>query len=76
MQTTVNTRFIPANKWNEAGHLYPADEGELRWLLRNREINGLTEAKAVIKVGRRLLINERAFLAWIESQVEAPGSNK
>jgi hypothetical protein len=41
-------------------------EGGIRWLLFNRELNGLQ--KAVVKIGRRLLIDEDAFFAWIDEQ--------
>jgi hypothetical protein len=41
-------------------------EASLRWLLFNREVNGLR--KAVLKVGRRLLIDEDAFFTWIAEQ--------
>ena len=45
---------------------HPAfSEGGLRWLLFNRETNGLKNA--VKKVGRRVLINEEAFFSWVES---------
>lgn len=40
-------------------------EGSLRWLLFNRETNGLDTA--VIQLGRSLLIDEPAFVAWLRS---------
>lgn len=63
------TRFIPVEKWNDVGHLYPGDDHEWRYILRNRASNGLDSA--VVKIGRRLLIDEQAFLSWIESHREA-----
>jgi hypothetical protein len=41
-------------------------QASLRWLLFNREINGLQ--RVVVKVGRRLLIDEEEFFAWIDEQ--------
>ena len=43
-------------------------QGGLRWLLFNRETNGLK--KAVVRVGRKLLIDENAFFAWLDEQNE------
>lgn len=37
--------------------------GGIRWLLFRRDENGLD--RAVIRVGRRLLIDEAAFFDWI-----------
>ena len=41
-------------------------EGGMRWLLFHREANGLK--KAVVRVGRRLLIDEEKFFGWIDEQ--------
>lgn len=43
---------------------YPAfSEASLRWLLFHREMNGLSAA--VVQLGRRLLIDEVAFVEWL-----------
>jgi hypothetical protein len=42
--------------------------GGLRHLVRNAKTNGLDEADVVSRVGRRLLIDEQAFIAWIGSK--------
>ncbi len=42
--------------------------GSLRSLIFNYQKNGLNEAGAVIRVGRKVLIDESKFFAWIESQ--------
>ncbi len=43
---------------------YPAfTEPSLRWLLFNRETNGLNAA--VVQLGRKVLIDEQAFVAWL-----------
>jgi hypothetical protein len=41
----------------------------LRWLLFQRERNGLDSA--VVRLGRRVLIDETAFVAWLRSHSEA-----
>ena len=40
--------------------------GGLRWLLFHRETNGLN--KAVVKIGRRVLIDEDKFFEWVMQQ--------
>ena len=48
---------------------YPAFPiGGLRWLLFHREQNGLDQA--VIKLGRKILIDEEKFFEWLDSQNE------
>jgi len=43
---------------------YPAfTPASLRWLLFNRESNGLSSA--VVQLGRRVLIDEAAFVSWL-----------
>lgn len=49
---------------------YPAfSEQSLRWLLFNREANGFN--RCVVRIGRRVLIDETEFVAWLKSQREA-----
>jgi hypothetical protein len=40
--------------------------GGVRWLLFHRETNGLN--CAVVKLGRKLLLDENKFFEWVESQ--------
>lgn len=40
--------------------------GGLRHLVRNSKTNGLDEAGVISRVGRRLLIDEDAFMQWIK----------
>lgn len=40
--------------------------GGLRWLLFNRDINGLE--RAVVKVGRRVLIDKDKFFDWLDER--------
>ena len=37
----------------------------LRWLLFNRSTNGLD--RAIVQIGRRVLIDEAAFVEWLRS---------
>lgn len=45
----------------------------LDWMFFHRESNGLRESGAVIKLGRRVLIDENRFFAWLDTQREGPG---
>ncbi len=45
----------------------PAFTGaSLRALIFNERTNGLTKAGAIVRVGRKVLINEEKFFAWVE----------
>ena len=48
-------------------HPWPS-EGGLRWLIFNAKENGF--AKCVVRIGRRVLIDEKAFFRWAESHRE------
>ena len=49
---------------------YPAfTVSSLRWLLFNRETNGLDTA--VVQLGRKVLIDEQAFVSWLRSHKAA-----
>jgi len=49
----------------EAG---PLSENQLRWLIFNARANGLHAHGAIVRIGRRVYIDEDKFDAWIESQ--------
>ena len=45
--------------------------GGLRSLIFNEHKNGLAESGAVIRIGRKVLIDETKFFAWVQSQNKA-----
>jgi hypothetical protein len=46
---------------------YPAfTKGGLRHQIFNAEKNGLAKSGAIVRMGRKVLINEEKFFAWIE----------
>lgn len=46
---------------------FPAfSEGSLRWLVFNASSNGFD--KAIVRVGRRVLIDEQRFVEWLRDQ--------
>lgn len=53
----------------QAANEIPAlTEPAIRWHLFNRELNGLTKSGAVIKVGRRVLLDLPKYIEWLKSQ--------
>ncbi len=68
-ETPKQPRYVPIELWNTTtGQPWPSNEHEWRYLLRERETNGLDAC--VIRIGRRLLIDETAFLAWLATHRE------
>jgi len=62
-----NSQFYTVEQFAQK---YPAfTPPSLRWLLFNRAMNGLD--KAVVQLGRRVLIDEAAFVAWLRQHREA-----
>lgn len=45
-------------------------QAAIRWHLFNRQTNGLSESGAVIKVGRRVLIDLPNYIEWLKAQGE------
>lgn len=45
--------------------------GGLRALIFNEKSNRLAESGAIVRIGRKVLIDEAKFFAWIESQNKA-----
>jgi len=52
----------------QAANKIPAlTESAIRWHLFNRELNGLSKSGAVIKVGRRVLIDLPKYTEWLRN---------
>ena len=49
-------------------------EASLRWLIFNAKSNGLN--RALVKVGRRVLIDLPEFEMWLEGQRQVPPSGR
>jgi hypothetical protein len=43
-------------------------KGGIRALIFNENSNGLAKSGAVVRLGRKVLIDESKFFAWVESQ--------
>ena len=56
----AETRLFTVNDWPKI-HTWPS-KGGLRWLIFNARQNGFD--KVIRRIGRRVLIDERAFFEW------------
>ncbi len=64
MQKIENSRnLIPVPRWHEF-HLYPS-ERQLRWLIftNKDDFN-----QCLVRVGKRILIDEEKYFTWLEKQ--------
>jgi len=43
-------------------------QNSVRWLIFNARANGLGEAGAIVRLGRRVYVDVDAFFGWLESQ--------
>jgi hypothetical protein len=54
---------------NQLSEKHPAFTlGGRRSLIFNESINGLASSGAIVRIGRKVLIDEAKFFHWIESQ--------
>ena len=60
----TETRLFTVNDWSKT-HAWPP-KGGLRWLIFNARHNGFD--KVIRRIGRRVLIDERAFFEWASRQ--------
>jgi len=45
-------------------------QGGIRFQIFNEKTNGLKDSGVIVRNGRRVLINEEKFFAWLESKQE------
>ncbi|HEX2858866.1 MAG TPA: hypothetical protein VHP58_01515 [Alphaproteobacteria bacterium] len=64
MEEQDKNRLIPVPEWHNF-HQWPP-VGGLRHLIFHAEKTGFV--KCIRRVGRRVLIDEKAFFAWVEEQ--------
>jgi len=57
-----NNNLFTVNDWP---HSYPP-QGTLRYLIFHSETNGFK--KVIKRIGRRILLDEKAFFQWVEEQ--------
>jgi hypothetical protein len=51
----------------------PFSENGLRWLVLKAKVNGLSEHRAIVRIGRRVYVDRAAFDRWIDSQNGSAG---
>ena len=62
----VSTNYFSVNQFTKK---HPAfTTGGLRALIFNEHTNGLAKSGAIVRIGRRVLIDEHKFFGWVESQ--------
>ncbi len=61
-----NRRLITIDAWPDF-HPWPTANG-LRFYVKHRHTNGLDKHGAVLRVGRRILIDSDRFHKWIDAQ--------
>ena len=49
---------------------YPNSEGSFRWLMIQREINGLDAMGVVVKIAGRLYVDTDRWDDWVDAQQE------
>jgi len=58
--------YLTVNQFTEK---HPAfTTGGLRALIFNEKSNGLAKSAAIVRIGRKVLIDETKFFGWVESQ--------
>lgn len=56
---------------NQFTDKYPAfTKGGIRALIFNAKANGLAQAGAIVRIGRKVLIDEAKFFSWVEAQAK------
>jgi hypothetical protein len=60
---------------NQFSVKHPAfSKGGLRSLIFNENSNGLAKSGAIVRIGRKVLIDEAKFFGWIEAQNSKGGA--
>ena len=59
-----NLKTVP--QFSESNPAFPI--GGLRWLIFNEDQNGLKEAGAIVRLGRKVMIDSERFFKWVYSQ--------
>lgn len=66
MSTQTLLSYLTVNQFSEK---HPAfTRGGLRALIFNENSNGLAKAGAIVRIGRKVLIDEGKFFGWVAAQ--------
>ena len=69
MTTQTTPNYLTVNQFVNQ-HL-AFNVGGIRANIFNSSTNGLAKSGAIVRIGRKVLINQQKFFAWIESQQKA-----
>lgn len=66
MENTTTPNYLTVGQFVNQ---HPAfNLGGLRSLIFNENTNGLASSVAIVRIGRKVLIDESKFFAWVEAQ--------
>jgi hypothetical protein len=69
MTALIALLYLTVNQFTEK---HPAfTTGGLRALIFNERTNGLAQSGAIVRIGRKVLIDEAKFFAWAQAQNKA-----
>ncbi len=63
---TIDIHLLTVAQFSEQFSAFPV--GGLRWQIFNEEKNGLKAAGAIVRVGRKVLIDADKYFSWVYSQ--------
>ena len=66
--SNVNRTLLSVKEFSKQYPSFP--EGGIRWQIFNEETNGLKDARAIIRIGRKVLIDVDKYFSWIDTQQE------
>jgi len=78
MNTATETPEVMQPAWlystvKQFSERHPAfSVGSLRALIFNATTNGLTESGAIVRINRKILLNEPKFFRWLEGERNCP----
>ena len=58
-----NTPLLTVKQMSQKHPAFPV--GGLRWMIFNEDTNGLANAKAIVRIGRRVYFHEQRFLKTV-----------
>ena len=64
--TALALVYLTVNQFTEKHHAFST--GSIRALIFNEHSNGLAKSGAIVRIGRKVLIDEAKFFDWIQSQ--------
>ena len=67
----VMPKLQTVSQFSDENPAFPT--GGIRWQIFNEDNNGLKESGAIVRVGRKVLINVERYFQWIESQQQEQG---